>query len=194
MVNETSPPLHPDLEPLAAFAGIWEGEGTGVYPTIEPFAYTETLTIGHVGKPFLTWAQRTRAADDGRPLHIETGYVRCHSDEAGLTRVELVVSHPTGHAEVAEGTLEHDRLEVEKTAGPVDDGVVVTSARTVERVSSLAVDLMSTSVAYSSSAKPVDSLERRLRLDGDSLTYVMLMGAVGLAHQAHLRAALSRVG
>jgi hypothetical protein len=192
MTSETSPPLHPDLEPLAALAGTWSGRGTGVYPTIEPFAYEETLIIGHGGKPFLTWSQRTVATDTGIPLHVETGYLRCRPGADGSV-VELVVAHPTGHAEVAEGVLERHDLEVEQTTGIETDGDVQTSAMTLERVASLAVELRSTSVQATASAKPVESLERRLRLQGDTLTYSLLMGAVGLAHQVHLRAELHRV-
>lgn len=191
MTSETPPPLHPDLEPLAALLGTWKGGGTGVYPTIEPFAYDETLVIGHGGKPFLTWAQRTRSADTGLPLHIENGYLRCRH-EADSTVVELVVVHPTGHTEMAEGVLERSDLEVEQTTGIETDDEVRISAMTVERVTSLSVDFRSTSVQATPSAKSVDSLERRIELQGDTLGYTMLMGAVGLAHQTHLRAELHR--
>ena len=192
MTSETVPPLHPDLDPLAALLGTWTGGGTGVYPTIEPFAYNETLVIGHGGKPFLTWAQRTDAVDSGLPLHIESGYLRCRN-EAGATVVELVVAHPSGHTEVSEGTLVRSDLEVEQNTGVEAEGEVRTSARTLERVTHLSLDLRSTSVHGTPSAKPVDSLERRLVLDGDTLSYVLLMGAVEQAHQTHLRAELRRV-
>ena len=191
MTAEAPPPLHADLEPLASLLGTWTGGGTGVYPTIEPFAYDETLVIGHGGKPFLTWAQRTRSADTGRPLHIESGYLRCRHESNAIV-VELVAVHPTGHTEMAEGVLERSELEVEQTTGMETNGEVGTSAMTLERVVSLTVDLRSVSVAATPSAKPVDTLERRLELQGDTLRYALLMGAVGLDHQTHLRAELHR--
>ena len=93
--------LHNAVEPLAFLLGRWAGEGEGSYPTIEPFAYGEEITVSHVGKPFLAYAQRTWSLDDGRPLHAETGYWRC----ASPTHAELVVAHPTGVVEVSEGPL-----------------------------------------------------------------------------------------
>ena len=159
-----STPLPTELAALAPLLGSWSGRGRGHYPTIEPFEYREHVTFGHVGKPFLTYAQRTTAADDGRPLHAEMGYVRM--PQAG--RLELVLAHPTGITEVDEGTIE------------VTD-------RT------LTIDLSSTAIGRTASAKVVTELQRAIRLTGDTLTYTIRMAAVDQPLQDHLAATLTRV-
>jgi hypothetical protein len=158
------PPLHPALAPLAFLLGTWEGEGAGAYPTIEPFAYRERTTFGHGGKPFLVMAQRTWATDDGRPLHVETGYLRLPDPN----RVELVVAHPTGHVEVAEGSFE----------ATADGGTL---------------HLRSTTVAATATAKVVEQLERTLTVRDDHLHVLLGMAAVGQPLEVHLRAELVRI-
>lgn len=157
------PELHPDIAVLAPLLGTWAGAGAGEYPTIEPFGYREEIVIGHVGKPFLTYSQRTRATDDGRPLHAETGYLRVPAPD----RVELVVAHPTGVTEIDEGTLFVD-----------GDGLVI--------------EVSSTSVGLTGSAKSITALTRSFRLAGDQLTYRLSMAAVGLPLTHHLAATLRR--
>jgi len=152
--------LHPDITPLAFLLGRWAGEGEGRYPTIEPFAYGEEITLSHVGKPYLAYFQRTWSLDDGRPLHAETGYWRCPA--AG--HVELVVAHPNGIAEVGEGPLTGTSVEVSSTA-----------------------------LSRTTTAKEVTAVVRRVRGDGDRLTYELDMAAVGVALSSHLRATLHRV-
>lgn len=163
---------NPALAPLAAFVGTWSGEGNGSYPTIAPFGYQEEITISTVpGKPFLAYTQRTRATDDGRPLHAETGYWRCTpgAGPGDAPRVEVVLAHPTGIVEVLEGT------------GPFG---------TAEQV----VDLSSSSVAGSATAKRVDATARRFVVVGDELRYTVAMAAVGSPLTHHLAATLRRVG
>ena len=60
-----SPELHDDVASLAFLLGTWSGEGTGSYPTIEPFAYRETLRFDHVGEPYLLYVQESWSSRGG---------------------------------------------------------------------------------------------------------------------------------
>lgn len=102
------PELHPDLEQLRAFLGVWEGPGEGHYPTIRSFQYLERVTFDHVGKPFLAYSQRTKAVDDGHPLHAESGFLR----PGGVGWAEFLIAQPTGIVEVYEGPFDGRVLDV----------------------------------------------------------------------------------
>lgn len=158
--------LHDDLKPLADLLGSWAGEGGGHYPTIESFRYREEISFGHVGKPFLSYRQATVNLDTGVPAHAEAGYLRA----VGGGRVELVLAHPTGVAELAEGLV---------TRGPSDGRC--------------RLHLATTTVATTATAKEVTSIERSLEVTGDTLRYDLYMAAVGQPHQHHLAATLHRV-
>ena len=158
-----APSLHPSLEPIAFLLGTWSGRGTGEYPTIQPFAYDETITFTHVGKPFLAYSQRTKASDDGRPLHAETGYWRCPAPG----RVEVVLAHPTGVVEVEEGTI-------------VDAAIMLTTTH---------VARTSTAKEVTSLTRVLHFTEER---GASVLRYTVAMGAVGVPETHHLEATLTR--
>ena len=155
--------LHPGIAVLAPLLGAWVGEGAGEYPTIASFGYLEEVTFSHIGKPFLIYSQKTRATNDGRPLHAETGYLRAPAADW----VELVLAHPTGVTEIEEGPLSVE-------------------ART------LVIELTATAIGLTESAKSVTALARSIRTEGDELTYTVQMAAMGQPLQHHLAATLRR--
>ena len=103
--------LHPAIRPLAFLLGTWKGAGRGDFPTAHPFEYGEEMRIGHAGKPFLFYEQRTWNPADGTPLHSEAGYFRISDDGT----VEFVVAQPTGIAEVLLGPLNGTSFDLHST-------------------------------------------------------------------------------
>jgi hypothetical protein len=149
---------------LGFLIGTWVGLGRGEYPTIETFEYRETVVIAPVPtKPFLTYGQRTSSVATGLPMHAETGYLR----PVGVDQVELVLAHPSGIVEIEEGTL--------------------TASATGGRL-----ELRTTVVQGSTTAKQVDGLVRIFEIDGDVLRYTVAMAAVGVPLTHHLSAELHR--
>lgn len=84
---------------------------------------------------------------------------------AGGRSVELVLAHPTGVVEVEEGVL---------------DGT--------------SIELATSAVFTTTSAKDVTGLARRFRVTGDTMRYELDLAAVGLPLQPHLAATLHRDG
>lgn len=160
------PPLHDVIAHLAPFVGAWQGTGEGHYPTIDSFTYTEQLTIGHVGKPFLALNQKTKRADgDREPLHAEAGYLR----PVGTDKLELILVHPSGITELHHaGTIEADGNELRLT-------------------------LASTSLWSTPTAKEVTAVERIYTVTDDELRYDISMAAVGQPMTHHLSGLLHRV-
>lgn len=172
---------HPAVAHLVPLLGTWRGAGRGDYPTIDPFEYTEEVTIGHAGKPFLAYNQRTAGAD-GAPLHAEAGYWR----PAGDRGLEMLVVHPSGIAEVLVGevTETHYGLLVVLRAGARGSA---SGTGTAIRAGD------GGQVMLAPTAKRVDATERRISVDGDTMRYEVYMAAVGQAMTLHLEATLRRV-
>ena len=121
--------------------------------------------FSHVGKPFLAYAQKTRTVADGKPMHAETGYLRV--PQPG--HVELVLAHPTGITEIQVGTY--------SVTGDV-----------------IELDLSTSAIGLTPTAKEVTALGRSFRIGGDVLSYSVQMAAVGQPLQDHLAAVLRRQG
>jgi hypothetical protein len=152
--------LHTDLRELEFLVGTWRGEGDGEWPRGEPFTYGEEVAFDHAGEPFLLYSHRSWSLEDGEPIHFERGFVR----PSGAGRVEFVLAHPLGIAEVAEGT--------------VRDGVI---------------EVSTTSIALTGTAKAVTELTRRLEGVGDELRYEVHMAMRDIALTSHVRSRLARV-
>lgn len=106
-----APDLHDDLRSLAFLLGTWRGEGTGEYPTIEPFSYVEEMTFDHVGDTFLSYQQASWSPIDGGPIHFERGFLR----PGAAGRIEFTLAHPIGLTEVSEGALHGTSFELSST-------------------------------------------------------------------------------
>ena len=170
-VGAAAPPMSPALEPFRSMLGRWEGDGVGEYPTIDDFAYTETITFAPLAdKPVIQYTSTTRHADDGRPLHAETGYLRV----LGESKLELVVAQAPGLIEAGSGIATHP--------GGADDRHAVR----------LVID--STIVSGTTTAKEVTATERCYLVTGGRLEYDIAMAAVGHPMTHHLTAELKRVG
>ncbi len=154
------PALHPDLAEIAFLLGTWRGEGEGEWPSTDPFRFGEELVFEHVGEPYLLHTQRSWAFENDEPIHLERGFLR----PAGPGRVELVLAHPLGMAEVAEGTVESRVIEV-----------------------------ATTSVALAATASGVTELRRRIELEGDELRYELHMAMRETPLTSHIRSRLRRV-
>jgi hypothetical protein len=160
-----APELHPDVAVLVPLLGTWEGSGTGEYPTIDDFDYVESITFAHTGKPFLAYTQRTRHPVSGLPMHAESGYLRVPVPGS----IEIVMAQPTGLTEIYEGAV---------VGG---DGPLV-------------IDVRSSSISSTPTAKEVSITERTISVSGDELHYTFRMAAVGQPLGHHLSATLRRVG
>jgi hypothetical protein len=154
--------LHPLCEPLRPLLGTWRGSGHGEYPTIESFDYTEEISFTHVGKPVVSYVQRTELVATGMPAHAESGYLRA----VGNDQYEFVISSPTG-------LVEMDRVAVTGGEG-------------------LSIEVTADAVHRTPSAKPVTAIVRRIAIEGDTLRYDVSMAAMGLALTHHLHAELHR--
>ena len=197
--------LHPAVAHLAPLLGTWRGGGQGHYPTIDPFEYTEEVTFGHVGKPFLAYSQRTKGID-GAPLHAECGYWRPTGDRG----LELLIVHPSGIAEILVGEVAetHFGLVVMLEAGAADTaeaseagnagagdagaGDAAAGSTATPETAGVRTGVNGSRVVLAPTAKRVDATERRISVDGDTMRYEFHMAAVGLPMTHHLEATLHR--
>jgi hypothetical protein len=107
---------------LRGLEGDWTGSGEGKFPTIDDFAYTETLSVRPISTNTLQYEQKTwRVTGDGEvPSHHEIGFFGVGDDQSismtsahGLDRVEVMsglIRETAGgfHLALASTSLAHD--------------------------------------------------------------------------------------
>lgn len=166
----TGPPLHPALQALLPYIGLWRGRGRGGFPTIEDFDYGQEITIAHDGRPFLSYQSRAWILDEEskpvRPAGRESGWWRpVMVDGAATGDLEVLIVTPTGIMEMHLGRIDGTRVEI-------------------------ATDL----VLRTPTAKEVTAGHRLYGIVEGALLYAQDMAAVGEGMSPHLSARLLRVG
>lgn len=166
----TGPDLHPALQGLLPYIGLWRGRGRGGYPTIEDFDYGQEIRISHDGRPFLFYESRAWILDEQsrpvRPGGREAGWWRpVMRDGVATGEVEALLSTPTGIMELYLG-----------------------------KVDGLRVEMATDAVLRTATAKEVTAGHRLYGIVEGALLYAYDMAAVGHGLTAHLSARLLRVG
>jgi THAP domain-containing protein 4 len=153
-----APPLHPLLEPLRALLGTWKGNGVGGFPTLaSTFAYTEEASFEavHPSKPVLAYSHRTARADNGAPMHRESGFLKALPGG----KVSWTVAQVTGMAEVAEGSFDEEKGELRTLSRELAGAEKVTQ---VARCYTLSADKRALSYTVSMATKAVPELTQHL--------------------------------
>ena len=169
MPFEIPPNLHPNLHKFAWLLGTWHGNGHGDYPTIEKFEFEQELIFTHDGRPFFHYMARSWVIDPEtkqrlRPGAIETGFFRSKLVEPGQAKIEVVLAHTSGIADVWYGEAADGKIEI-ATLG----------------------------VGRTETAKEVAAGHRLYGNVNGQLLYAFDMKAMGQELQPHLWAQLDRV-
>ncbi|WP_410814573.1 FABP family protein [Micromonospora sp. 067-2] len=164
------PKLHPALDGLLPYVGLWRGRGKGGFPTIEDFDYAQEIRISHDGRPFLHYESRAWILDEQskpvRPAGREVGWWRpVLVDGRATDELEALLTTPTGVME----------LHVGKRTGTQ-------------------VEFATDAVIRTATAKEVTGGQRLFGIVEGALLYAQEMAAMGHGLTPHLSARLVRVG
>ncbi|MEV4659162.1 FABP family protein [Micromonospora sp. NPDC049301] len=164
------PKLHPALDGLLPYIGLWRGRGKGGFPTIEDFDYAQEIRISHDGRPFLHYESRAWILDEQsqpvRPAGREVGWWRpVLVDGRATDELEALLTTPSGVMELHLGKRTGTQVEF------ATDAVVRTAT-----------------------AKEVTGGHRLFGIVEGALLYAQEMAAMGHPLSPHLSARLVRVG
>ncbi|MGC4877164.1 FABP family protein [Micromonospora sp. DT43] len=164
------PKLHPALDGLLPYIGLWRGRGKGGFPTIDDFDYAQEIRISHDGRPFLHYESRAWILDEQsrpvRPAGREVGWWRpVLVDGRATDELEALLTTPTGVMELHLGKRTGTQVEF------TTDAVIRTAT-----------------------AKEVTGGHRLFGIVEGALLYAQEMAAMGQPLSPHLSARLVRVG
>jgi hypothetical protein len=163
--------LPAELAHLSWLLGTWSGLGLGQYPTIDDFRFSQEVTFRTDGRPFIGYTSRSWILDDEgqriRPAGTETGFLRALPDN----EVELLLTHPTGFAEMWFGRVTVTEIEQARIVG----------AR---------MEIQTDGIMRSPKAKEVNAGHRLYGLVNNELLWTYDMAAVGQPLTNHLSARL----
>jgi hypothetical protein len=158
-------PIHDALLALLPLVGTWAGEGAGIAPSGEQFAFGQQLRFAHDGRPFLAYESRAWLVDDSgsviRQAWRESGFWRPGS---GPDEIEVVLASNTGEALVYAGVAGDRRWEITTAAAP-----------------------------GTATAKVIDREQRLYALVDDELAYASELAPHNRPMAPHLNARLARV-
>jgi len=117
MAFQLPPNLNPNCAPIAWLLGTWHGNGHGDYPTTSAFEYEQEVVFQQDGRPFLHYSSHSWIIDPAtkerlRPAGMETGFIRSELVENGKAKLEMVLAHSTGIADVWYGEAADGKLEL----------------------------------------------------------------------------------
>ncbi len=117
---------------MQRLVGIWEGTGSGEFPTIEPFSYREVLEVREMGG-ILRYSQSTWRVEDAGEAgsHQETGFISLGADGT----VEILNAQGSDRVEVLRGraSTNGDALVLDlESAVVANDDRMIRSWRTIE--------------------------------------------------------------
>lgn len=110
--------LHEGAAPLGFLLGVWRGTGTVQFHSIEPTEFGEEVRFSHKGRSWIIYEQDSWRADDGTPLHFETGVWRMVGP--GLVNSFIAL---TAGVDFCVGTLEGTSITLQNKASPTAEGV-----------------------------------------------------------------------
>ncbi len=158
-------PIHDSLLALLPLVGVWTGQGSGIAPSGEQFAFGQQVSFVHDGRPFLAYESRAWLVDESgavvRQAWRECGFWRLG---AGPDDLEVVLAANTGEALVYTGLAGDQRWEI-----------------------------ATTSAQGTPTAKVVDGERRLYALVDEVLAYASELAPGGRPMAPHLNAQLARV-